>query len=192
MLSEKIYENFKIRVSWRKNMNMMFLLIGLVVLLIVVILIPTSSSSKKNKKSNKNITNSKMKINDLIFPKKIEQMNSYSLFQACKIITDSYIALDYVNKPASVLDKIEWHSWQVSILIQFSKVDKDLIPPYDITLFNKMILSLSSEVIEREMQKIFRKYVNHVNIEKNRDELSKEIIWTAREVSLILYSILKK
>ena len=72
------------------------------------------------------------------------------------------------------------------------KVDKDLIPPYDITLFNKMILSLSSEVIEREMQKIFRKYVNHVNIEKNRDELSKEIIWTAREVSLILYSILKK
>ena len=100
-------------------MNMMFLLMGLVVLLIVVILIPTSISSKKNKKSNKNITNSKIKINDLILPKKIEQMNSYSLFQACKIITDSYIALDYVNKPVSVLDKMEWHSWQVSILIQF-------------------------------------------------------------------------
>ena len=130
-------------------------------------------------------------MEDLIVPKKIEEMNSYSLYQACKIITESYISLDYVNKPASFLDKIEWHSWQVSILIQFSKVDKDLVPPYDVTLFNKMILGLSKDVVEREMQKIFRKYVNHVNIEKNRDELSKEIIWTAREVSLILYTILK-
>lgn len=172
-------------------MNMFFLIIGIIVLLIVIILIISQLNSEKNKKSNKNIVHSKMKMEDLIVPKKIEEMNSYSLYQACKIITESYISLDYVNKPASFLDKIEWHSWQVSILIQFSKVDKDLVPPYDVTLFNKMILGLSKDVVEREMQKIFRKYVNHVNIEKNRDELSKEIIWTAREVSLILYTILK-
>lgn len=172
-------------------MNMTFLIIGIIVLLIVIILIISQLNSEKNKKSNKNIVHSKMKMEDLIVPKKIEEMNSYSLYQACKIITESYISLDYVNKPASFLDKIEWHSWQVSILIQFSKVDKDLVPPYDVTLFNKMILGLSKDVVEREMQKIFRKYVNHVNIEKNRDELSKEIIWTAREVSLILYTILK-
>ncbi len=172
-------------------MNMTFLIIGVIILLVVIILIISQLNSGKNKKSNKNITHSKMKMEDLIVPKKIEEMNSYSLYQACKIITESYISLDYVNKPASFLDKIEWHSWQVSILIQFSKVDKDLVPPYDVTLFNKMILGLSKDVVEREMQKIFRKYVNHVNIEKNRDELSKEIIWTAREVSLILYAILK-
>lgn len=172
-------------------MNMTFLIIGIIVLLIVIILIISQLNSGKNKKSNKNIIHSKMRMDDLIVPKKIEEMNSYSLYQACKIITESYISLDYVNKPASFLDKIEWHSWQVSILIQFSKVDKDLVPPYDVTLFNKMILGLSKDVVEREMQKIFRKYVNHVNIEKNRDELSKEIIWTAREVSLILYTILK-
>ena len=172
-------------------MNMTFLIIGVIVLLVVIILIISQLNSGKNKKSNKNIVHSKMKMEDLIVPKKIEEMNSYSLYQACKIITESYISLDYVNKPASFLDKIEWHSWQVSILIQFSKVDKDLVPPYDVTLFNKMILGLSKDVVEREMQKIFRKYVNHVNIEKNRDELSKEIIWTAREVSLILYAILK-
>ena len=54
-----------------------------------------------------------------------------------------------------------------------------------------MILNLSNELKENEMQKIFRKYINHVNVEKNRDELSKEIIWTAREVSVILFNILK-
>ena len=172
-------------------MNLMFLVIGLVVLLIVVILIPTSLGSKKNKKSSENINNSEIKINDLILPIKIEQMNPYSLFQACKIITDSYVALNYVNKPASALDKIEWHSWQVTLLIQFLKVHKDFILPYDTKLFNSMILNLSNGLKEKEMQKIFRKYINHVNIEKNRDELSKEILWTAREVSIILFNILK-
>lgn len=192
MLPEKIYENLKIRISWRRNMNMMFLLIGLVFLLIVVILIPTSLDSKKNnKRSSENINNSEIKINELILPKKIEQMNSYSLFQACKIITDSYVSLNYVNKPASALDKIEWHSWQVSLLIQFLKVQKDFILPYDTKLFNIVILNFSNEVKEKEMQRIFRKYINHVNIEKNRDELSREIIWTAREVSVILFNILK-
>ncbi|PUE66702.1 hypothetical protein [Arcobacter caeni] len=172
-------------------MNLMFLVIGLVVLLIVVILIPTSLGSKKNKKNSENINNSEIKINDLILPRKIEQMNPYSLFQACKIITDSYVALNYVNKLASALDKIEWHSWQISILIQFLKVHKDFILPYDIKIINSMILNLSNDLKEKEMQKIFKKYINHVNIEKNRDELSREIIWTAREVSVILFNILK-
>ena len=172
-------------------MNMFFLIIGIIVLLIVIILIILQLNSGKNKKSNKNIVYSKMRMDDLIVPKKIEEMNSYSLFQSCKIITDSYIALNYMNKPASSLDKIEWHSWQVSILIQFLKVHKEFILPYDTKLFNSMILNLSNELKEKEMQKIFRKYINHVNVEKNRDELSKEIIWTAREVSVILFNILK-
>ena len=58
-----------------------------------------------------------MKMEDLIVPKKIEEMNSYSLYQACKIITESYISLDYVNKPASFLDKIDSIDFVVYALI---------------------------------------------------------------------------
>ena len=76
-------------------------------------------------------------------------------------------------------------------MIQFLKVHKEFILPYDVKIFNSMILNLSNELKENEMQKIFRKYINHVNAEKSRDELSKEILWTAREVSIILFNILK-
>ena len=48
------------------------------------------------------------------FPKNIESMNINALSQACRVILDSYRALDYANKLPSAMDKIEWHTWQVS------------------------------------------------------------------------------
>ena len=151
----------------------------------------SDKSRKAQNELNNNNNSAIIDLNTMQFPKNIEHMKFDLLSKATKVIFDSYKALDYVNKSASALDKIEWHSWQVSILIQFLKVHKEFILPYDTKLFNSMILNLSNELKEKEMQKIFRKYINHVNVEKNRDELSKEIIWTAREVSVILFNILK-
>lgn len=42
-------------------------------------------------------------------------MNGMILSKACKVIVESYKALDYVNKMPNAMDKIEWHTWQVSI-----------------------------------------------------------------------------
>ena len=39
------------------------------------------------------------------------------------------------------------------------------------------------------MQKILKKYMNNINIQKDRDSLSKDIIWNAKEVSIILFKI---
>ena len=46
------------------------------------------------------------------------------------------------------------------------------------------------ELLKQELEKICRKYFNNVNIHRSRDDLSKDVIWTAREVSIILYKIL--
>ena len=57
-------------------------------------------------------------------------------------------------------------------------------------IFHTMILEFSESQIEQELQKIYKKYDNHVNIKRSRDDLSKDIIWSAREVSIILYKII--
>ena len=56
--------------------------------------------------------------------------------------------------------------------------------------FHKVIEDLSESQIQQELEKICRKYFNNVNIHRSRDDLSKDVIWTAREVSIILYKIL--
>ena len=177
-------------------MNMVFLGIGvLIVLLIIIIVIFLLSGDKKKPQStvkhNSNI-NSSIKLSDLKFPSKIEEINTYSLFQATKIIIDSYNAMEYLKKTPNSMDKMEWHTWQFSILLKFLKENKEFILPYDMNIFHSVILNFSKEDINKELQKIFTKYNNNVDITKNRDHLSKDTIWSGMDVSVILYMILSK
>lgn len=171
-------------------MNIYFLVVVILTILIItlVFMLLKNENSKPIKKYDNQIKN--ISFSSIKFPKKIEMMNYSSLSNACKVVFDSYKALAYMNKSANALDKIEWHTWQVSLILSFLKLYDKLFIPYDKDLFHEVILRLSDEQIENEMQKIFRKYINNTNIDKNRDELSKDIIWTAREVSIILYSIM--
>ena len=117
-------------------------------------------------------------------------MEYSSLSNACKSIFDSYKAVDYVNKSGHSLDKMEWHTWQISILLAFLRVYQEFVIPYEKNIFHEIILNFNNSQIEMEMQKILKKYNDMVNIEKTRDDLSKDVIWTGKEVSIILYSIM--
>lgn len=177
-------------------MNMIFLGIGILIVLltIIVVIFLLSEDKKKTSSSVKhnNRVNTSIKLSDLKFPSKIEEINSYSLFQASKIIIDSYKAMEYFKKTPNSLDKMEWHTWQLSILLKFLKENKEFILPYDMNIFHSVILNFSKEDIDKELQKIFTRYNNNVDITKNRDHLSKNTIWTGMDVSVILYTILSK
>ncbi len=174
-------------------MNMFFLIIAalvvLLVVVVIVILIKGDNSKPKNT-INKIDINSKISIKDIEFPKNIVDMSSSSLSQIVKSLFDTYKALGYSNKSGNALEKQEWHSWQVSMLLVFLKVYQNFFVPHEKDIFHSSILNLDNEQMQNDMQKIFRKYVNNVNPKKSRDALSNEVIWSAREVSLILYSIM--
>lgn len=166
-------------------------LVGFFVLgiLIVIILIYLLSVNKNPTNSNNNLI--KIDLYTIQLPKNIEQMNTDALLKATKVILDSYKSLDYVNKLPSNLDKIEWHTWQVSIILHFLKSENKLLIINDNDkIFHNVLLELHETKIDQEMQRIFKKYLENVNIYKNRDDLSKDIIWTARDVSIIFYKIL--
>ena len=71
------------------------------------------------------------------------------------------------------------------------KAKNTIIIPEIHKILHSLIIELSSENREQELQKIFRKYSDRVNIDKDRDYLSKDVIWTAREVSILLFEVLK-
>lgn len=167
-------------------------IIVLIILFVIVFLLIDSTSSKQiNRRKISHNQNQIIDLGEIRFPKNIENMNGTILSQACRSILESYKALNYVNKLPSAMDKIEWHTWQVSILLFFLKSKYVLNISNSNQLFHEIILNLSKNHINQEMQKIFRKYLNNANIEKDRDTLSKDVIWTAREVSIILHEILE-
>ena len=168
-----------------------FIVILILLLLILFYLLSMSNNKKKSKSKIQQSTSNfeKFDLDDIQFPKNIEHMKFDSLSKATKTIMDSYKSLDYINKLPSSLDKIEWHTWQVSILLKYLKSSNKIFISYD-NLIHKVIEELSETQIEQELQKIYRKYINNVNIHRGRDDLSKDIIWTAREVSIILNKII--
>lgn len=168
-----------------------FIVILILLLLILVYLLKMSNDHKKKSKNKTQQSNNSFEIvnsNNIKFPKNIERMKFDALSKSTKTIFDSYKALDYI-KSASSLDKIEWHTWQVSILLRYLESKNKIFISYD-NLFHTMIENLSETQIELELQKIYKKYIENVNIEKTRDDLSNDIIWSAREVSIILYKII--
>ena len=99
---------------------MSIVLIGiLIIIILLLVILIYLLTTNKNEKTNdiKNNINSIIKLKDLSFPKNIEQMDRLAVRQASKVIVDSYKALDYINKLPNVLDRMEWHTWQVSILL---------------------------------------------------------------------------
>ena len=180
------------------------LIAGIILILIIaisllVILLNMNSQSQNNstkkstnKSSNTNSsTSTKLIVKNIILPNKISQMDHFSLSKASKQVFESFKALDYANNPPSKLDKIEWHTWQVSLLIALLKENKGFFVPNNDSLFHKVILSTNKNSIVQSTQKIVNKYNNNINVNKSRDELSRDIIWTSKEVSILFYYMSK-
>lgn len=167
-------------------------IVSLILLFVVVFLLINNNSSKQVRTNVINQNQNKViDLNEIRFPKNVENMNGTVLTQACKVIIDSYRALNYSNKLPSAMDKIEWHTWQISILLFFLKSKYVLNISNSNQLFHETILNLSKNHINQDMQKILKKYLDNANVDKDRDTLSKDVIWTAREVSIILHEILE-
>lgn len=170
-----------------------FVIIAIVLVAVLVYLLSINKNIKKSTVKKSATPLMYVDISNMQFPKNIESMNSDALFKAIKVIFDSYKALGYANKSVSSMDKIEWHSWQLSIILNFIKKDNNFFVSDDnYDLFHEVILELDKVQINHELQRIYKKYSENVNIYKNRDELSNDVIWTARDVSILLYTIINK
>lgn len=174
-----------------------FIVIVAILLTLLFYLIMNTKGNEKTQKTSyknlsNNINNSRIYLYELNFPKNIESMNGMILSKACKVIVESYKALDYVNKMPNAMDKIEWHTWQVSILLYALKTNGVTLA-FDINkIFHESILKAPEEQKEQDIQRILRKYKDRASIEKSRDELSRDVIWTARDVSIILLELLRR
>lgn len=103
-------------------LNMVLLAIILILLIVCLILLTLLVKSTFNKKEEKvkydpHLLDDKIEIEDLMFPKKVEEMSYHLLIQSCVKVFESFKALNYANKNEAVLSKVEWHSWQISLLL---------------------------------------------------------------------------
>lgn len=178
-------------------MNLMFF--GFIFFIILLILIVGYLLLKKDSNcSNETIVPSqedekeKVNISHLPIPSKIEDFNSLMLIKASSKIFDIFKAVDYSNRSEHSLNKIEWHAWQVSILLYLLKMDYDLNVEVSKNNFHPFIYKLDKKEFMQKVDEILEKYLYDVDISQTKDELCKDMILSGREISILFFFILNK
>lgn len=172
-----------------------FLTAILILLIIVISLLLKNNKSEKSQKkerikadfSKSSVVSSLPSIKAVEFPINIEKLPSDELYHITNKIYESYRYFDYKNMELEDLEKKEWHTWQISILLKVYKMGDDYYIGNKDEVFHNSLLNASEEKINLMMDRIIKHYVNSVDIYAGKDKLSREYKWSNMDVSVIFY-----
>jgi hypothetical protein len=170
------------------------LVILVVVLLLLVIVVLNKSNTVKEEKKIKPLNSTTVKEDvlmpssiGLFLPPSIEKLSKTQLLYISREIFGTYQVFDYKSMDIYELDKKEWHTWQVSLLLMLFKKDEEFFISNKESIFHQFLLNSNENDIKNLMKSILKKYDNYVNIEHTKDDLCKEHIWTNKDISIIFF-----
>ncbi len=172
------------------NMTIVLAIIVIIFLLLILVIIYISNSKKEIKKEYKSTKIDYVPMPSSIgmfFPQNVERIGKREIIGIVKNIFSSYKYFDYKSMSLDELDKKEWHSWQVSLLLQCFKCDEEFFISNQKEIFHPFLLKASEDEVKSFMNSILKKYKNYVEINKSKDDLCKDYIWSNKDVSIIFY-----
>ena len=167
--------------------------IALVVLLIILLifLIANLSGGKKAPAKKKYSSNSSgplqlVHIQSIELPKQVESISKREIPSVVSKIFRVYEKLDYKTNVRE-FTKAQWHTWQVSLMLKMYKSGQDMFIPNPEAVFPEELTTKSDKDLRQIMNDILNKYKRDVEPHRNRDFLSRDIIWSGRDVAIIFY-----
>ena len=127
-----------------------------------------------------------LSIEDIHFPEPIEKMTEFLISSICRKIYDVYVKFDYINANEEQLLEKQWHTWQISMLLKLYKYNMEFYIPNREHVFPPSIASLDLDSLDGLMHDLLIKYKNSVRITMKKDDLCKELIWSVRDVTILL------
>lgn len=179
---------------------MLYIILSVVVIFIGILFFVRNSKSSKNidtidNKNTKNfIINSYVDLNNIKLPSKFkENMNSDELINSSTELYKIFKSLDYLKKDIKEIEtKLEWNSWEISQLLYLLQLNRNILMQDCKEILHDSILKFTKEQVINEMKYIILKY--NKSVAKNEALfLKNQVIWSAKEVSIIFYylSIIK-
>lgn len=167
---------------------------GLAILLIVVLIVLISTlskkpTSKKRTPSYKRSMNEPLRlisIHGIELPKQVESISKREIPSIVSKIQRVYEKLDYKTN-IQEFTKLQWHTWQVSMLFKMYKTGQSTFISNPDDIFPVELAKKSDKDLRQIMNDIMIKYKRDVETHRNRDFLSRDIIWSGRDVAIILY-----
>jgi len=126
-------------------------------------------------------------IDDIIMPTIYKDIDFMITNAEIKTELQTYKSLGYRFKKEKELEILEYHSYQIGIMLNALRLDIDLKIPKIQNYFHKNILSLEKRTIHSKVSDIIKKYNNIVNKISSANMLKKDLVFTPLEASYLLY-----
>lgn len=172
------------------GISMAIVIAIIIVLLLIIVIVLISGGNKTNKKVKKDLNDIKISMPttyELFLPPAIEKIGKSEIDDIVANIFGSYKYFDYKSMGSNELEKKEWHSWQVSLLLLCFKYGETFNIINQEKYFHPFILKASENDVKSFMNTILKKYKNYVEINKSKDDLCKNYIWSNKDISIIFY-----
>jgi len=126
-------------------------------------------------------------IDDIVMPSIYMDMDFMITNAETKSELQTYKSLGYRFKKDEDLEVLEYHSYQIGIILNAFRLDIDLKISKPISYFHKNILSLDKKTIQGKVSDIIKKYDKIVNKTSSANLLKKDLVFTPLEASYLLY-----
>lgn len=149
---------------------------------------------KKRININKKIhVKNSIDLNVIKIPSKIKEIDSLSLIKLTTELYKIFKSLAYITKDNNELNSsTEWNNYEVSLFLSLIQNNKNIPMQNSHEIFHSSILSLTKEQVIGELKTIVTKYNKSIS-KDNISFLKNQVIWSAKEISIILYYLsLKK
>lgn len=167
--------------------NFIFFIIPILIAPIIFLIFKGNKKTKKiNYVSSSNKKNFDfLGIDDVKIPEKIKELDIEEVLENIQERFKIFTILKYLDKKEDDLYDSEWNSWEMGLFIYALQSKRNFLIPEPTTVFHKVICNLNKKQVEEELKNIFLKF-NKISL-KESIALKSQIIWSPREVSIILY-----
>jgi len=117
----------------------------------------------------------------------LSEIEQEEILKELKSELQTFKSLGYRFQTFQELEKIEYHSYQIGILLQALVLNFDLKIVDETEYFPDFIYKLKYNHIQKQVMHIIEKYNKQVSKVYTKDDLRKQIIWTPMEAGYLLY-----
>ena len=126
-------------------------------------------------------------VDDIKISLYLSEIESEEILKELKSELQTFQSLGYRFKSFQELEKIEYHSYQIGILLQALVLNFDLKIVDETEYFPDFIYKLKYSHIQKQVMRMIEKYNNQVSRIYTNQDLKKHIIWTPLEAGYLLY-----
>jgi len=127
-----------------------------------------------------------MSIEDISLPNSLMNVKINDIGSFLESEVSTFKSLGYINKTLEQLSKIEYHSYEIGLILRYIKEGRVLLISNLEEIVPSFVMNITKRQLHIKVFNLVHRYDLNVNKMMTIEQLKKEIKWTPREMAYLM------